>query len=412
MPMVEPGRPKVFPDIVEEHLDELDFLWELREGVVFAPDWTLAELGEHEARAEAHLDGLRLAEQHAVDHALERLWEGETFVAAAAALLLAEHVGEGTGSVLLEALGGEEPSVREGVRIGMRHARGVDALVEPLCELVRSAEPAAAAAAADVLAFHRRGLPDVARLLCADDPHLRVLAYGAAGRAGRLGDRRALRSALEDPDSGVRRAALEGSIRCGADGLTDLCRAAAIRAGDPDPVAVEWLGVLVDPEHEALLLQALGRPELAAAALRGLGALGRPSAVEPLLDCLADERLGAIAAAALRRITGSEELYGERRPIAIGGPDDDDESDSHPPPDPDRARAWWSAHGAAFDLDRRWLNGHPAPVTADARAIDALPLESRRDAYLGLRATPSSGVPDLELEARAVVQRSGSRSGV
>ena len=93
------GRPPVMQDIVEEHFDELDFLWEHREANVFTPDWTLHNLAEHEERVEAHLDGLRLAELHAVDLALERIGGGTTSAAAASTFVLCE-IGQADSSML------------------------------------------------------------------------------------------------------------------------------------------------------------------------------------------------------------------------------------------------------------------------------------------------------------------------
>ena len=55
--MVELSRPRVMLDLLAEHLEDLDFLWEQRERVVFSRNWTrreladLAAIGEPTARA-------------------------------------------------------------------------------------------------------------------------------------------------------------------------------------------------------------------------------------------------------------------------------------------------------------------------------------------------------------------------
>ena len=114
------GRPPVLLDIVEEHFDELDFLWEHREANLFTPAWILEDLAEHEERAEAHLDGLRLAELHAVALAQERLEGDETFAATAAALVLFETGEPEYHELIREALRTAGPEAVDGIRIAQR----------------------------------------------------------------------------------------------------------------------------------------------------------------------------------------------------------------------------------------------------------------------------------------------------
>ena len=98
-------RPSVIPGLVEEHFDELDWLWEHREANLFSADWDLQDLAHHEARVEAHVDALRLTGELGVEFARDLLAQGEESPAAAATLLLCTGRGRArrglrTGSVV------------------------------------------------------------------------------------------------------------------------------------------------------------------------------------------------------------------------------------------------------------------------------------------------------------------------
>ena len=54
-------------DILEEHLEEADFLWQQRENALADRVYTLNDLAELKERLLAHLNGLVLAEKHGWD---------------------------------------------------------------------------------------------------------------------------------------------------------------------------------------------------------------------------------------------------------------------------------------------------------------------------------------------------------
>lgn len=394
------GRPPVLKDIVEEHLEELDFLWEQREGVVFAPDWTLEDLAELEARAEAHLDGLRLAELHAVDLALEALASGETGAATAATFVLLE-TGEGTfATEVVRALGsGDAPTV-EGVRIGLRHS-AVDALEAALSDLAASADGLVRAAVFDVLAFHRRPLPSGLEALLSDsDAGVRRLAWGAAGRAPGVLGAAQLELALQEAEPGVGRSALEALARAGLPGLREACLSAATDLRGAHPGALAFLGVLGHPADVDPLSRGLENPETASAAVEGLGALGDPSAVPALLAAMEDEALADLAAAAFVRITGFEDVRGERPPpnLEPGSLDEEFEEAEEGPVEVNRVRAWWEVHASEFHPGRLWQAGLDVGGGVTGSEWQALPLLVRRDVYHRCASTRTAS-DAIELEA-------------
>jgi hypothetical protein len=167
--------------------------------VIFAPDWNLDELAELESRELAHLEGLRVGAGHSVDLARAALLGDQASAATAAALVLMDFADAGLGPVVFEALsGGADASVREGVRVGLRHC-GIDTIRDALTELAERGAPADGALAADVPAFHRLPVRDVECLPADESETVRALAGGAMGRLGILRAARSARGGARRP---------------------------------------------------------------------------------------------------------------------------------------------------------------------------------------------------------------------
>ncbi len=402
-PLTPLAYPPVFPDIVEEHLDELEFLWEQREASLFSPDWALADLADHEERAEAHLDGLRLSELHGVDLARERISSDDPSAAAAATLIL-HNSGEGQyRDLILDALQTAEQGAVEGIRWGLRQVAPGE-YPSRLEALLGDEDGHRAAAAAHILAFWRLPAPGLDVLLSREDAATRRLALGAASRLGELYPQE-IAAAVEAPDTEVRRAGLEAAAWLGVPGVARHCRSAAGREMDPDPEAVLFLGILGDQEDLPLLETLVGHKEMGPFAVTALGTMGRVEAIPKLLELMGDDTLGVLATAAYKRITGAGDVEGEAPFPAPEVPEGEDEPEDLPP-DPEKARADWEGRKGTMTPAASWQMGLPVPSDEFFHDTQTLTLEARRDLYLRLRARGGSAVPDMELEALAVDQMS------
>ena len=393
------GRPPVYADIVEEHFDELESLWEQREANVFTPDWTLRDLADHEARAEAHLDGLRLAELHGVELARARLGAGERSAATAAAFVLWECGDAEARKLVWSQFVAGEPPVRDGIRIALRHLPIAELRASLLDAMTKA--PDVAIAAVDVLTFHRLPVPPFDHLMATTNPGSLRQVLGAAGRSRRL-HADDFATAVRHPDPGVRSAALHAAARAGLPQLADTCRAAAVSGGDPSALA--FLGILGDARDLAVLETALRRKDLMVTAISTLGVMGQVSTIPMLLELMADPVMGKPATAAYKRITGAVNVEGEKPfpppPVAEG--EDEDEA---LPPDPAKAKADWTRRESDMTAGRAWQSGIAIDDGALPPRFDELPLEFRRDVFLRLRWRGGAAIPDIELEALATRQR-------
>lgn len=375
-------------DILEEHLEEADFLFGQRQAALGDDVYDLADLAGLEERLLAHVDGLVVAGPEGwalLEPKLTGDDPGEAFAAALAAL--ASGVKERREAVLA-ALPAASADALPGLTAALQLIEARD-LHEPLREIVGAAEAPVAAAVIEILAFWRHGLApeELEHILASEDPLIRCAGLRAAAAMGwtGFGERCAAELAGEDAELQAQ------AVRCGWTlGRADALQTVRTKLAAGDPAAADlqiWLGLGGDPRDGKLLSAGLENEELARGAVVALGWLGDPGRIDELVALLGrPERadLWRIVAAAIVRITGVD--LGAERLLADGPPtepqaetgseaepetadetaDEDDFAD--PPldpdedlswPDPDRLAAWWQEHGAEFPAGTRLRSGRP-----------------------------------------------------
>jgi uncharacterized protein (TIGR02270 family) len=397
----DPAARPFLQEALEAHLLELDLLWEQREAQIFSPVWTLKELAQLEARADAHLDALVLAGPFARQLAGNALTSGESGASCAGAFVF---LACDEAEVVCRGLAEADLRTVLGIRSALRH--GVPRWDEDALRRIGSGGvPLVRACVSDVLAFHRRvSFLDVSDLIECGDADVQRVAFAALARAPHPLDESTLEGGLRSPEGAVRRDALRAAASTGMPQFAGRCRALVAQAAPAAAQALELLGCLSYPEDLRLLVDKLSDPALAPAAARGLGAAGGPSSVPVLLEALSLDLLALEASAAFLRITGAFGLGRRTLEPPASNELDRDFAPLEEAVEPDAARQFWRREAARFDAGRRYQHGQLIPSSPDG-TFRSLPLALRRDIALGARGRGENAFGELELEARSVLQR-------
>lgn len=379
-------------DVLDEHLEELAFLWELRREGLLSAERTPEDLGRLEARIEAHVDGLLLARGDLLELVEAGLGSGDPSVAFASAFPLLRSGGEGARAVMgafLVSTGGAREGLGEALAHGdLRHVR------EELTACLSSVDPGLAVAAATALALQRApGLPDRVddRFLADVDPAVRAAAWRLAPFLREAPRAEAVKTGLGDADPGVAREAILAAAWFSLPQALEACRSRARSEGDGSAEWLRLLAILGDESDLSFLLSTA--PGRGAAGPRVLGALGHPRGVEVLLGMMGDDPARASAAgAAFLKVTGHDPA-GEARAALRGteGAGDDvveeELLDEVTLPDAEAARAYWSGARGAFAGGTRWCRGHDVSGGCPGELPDTLDMESRHELRLRGRFT-------------------------
>jgi uncharacterized protein (TIGR02270 family) len=377
------------PDILEEHFEELQFLWGQRQTALRSPRYTMRELSALEERIEAHVQGLLVAGEQMIGLVEEGLSGDDPLLAFAAAYALLRLKSEAAGKRVIEAFAQAKEGQLDGIREALCLAQDA-ALLPQLRQMLSSSPPPIAVAAAEVMGFQRP--PGIAReqwnkFLNHEDDAVRQAAWRAA-RLDIPQPEATYRVAFQDKSPDVQREALMAAAWGRQPWLLEHCRKIAGKSTPENIDGLLVLAILGKPQDLYLMLDAGKAAGLGPQRFRVLGAFGHPAVMEMVLKGIGDkDPLTAVAAGqAFTKITGAD-IESDKRvqvPPADGHEPDEFEKeflDEVKLPDLDRARAHWSKVRDQFSKGSRWCRGLDLS-NAGREILDRLDLESRWEACL------------------------------
>ena len=407
----------IYWEVVEEHLDDAEFLWSQWERALASPAYTLAEVAEREEeRLLANVDGLVTALVTAGEAVRERLLlpaleadAGSRRVAAAFALLASGDAAaaepvlrllrEGDAPLRASA---ERALGLAGYEVGASpRPLGAAWIEDALRAVLHDAAPSAQAAALSALAF-RRASPGatLTGLRGGDDPELLAAAFrSAAGWRDKVPPGLVVEG-LVASEHAVRDEAITAGLTLGLPEAWAACQK-LVRRGHADtlagdtPAPLLFAATLGDARDVEPLANATDAPGLRRAAVWALGYGGRVSAAETCLRLLGDPDVGKLAGEAFAAITG---LPLEGRFLGEGGgprrrrrsrlPFATEKLDAGPGArlrrmrcrcsDPVAVEAWWGERRSRFERGKRYLGGAPWGRESVLAALARGPMRRRR----------------------------------
>ena len=364
----------IVPFVLDQHAEELVFLWEIRRTLVRAGHVALRHVARFDRRIDAHKDGCVVAAKDGREH-LEELLKtpgaGPAFAAGVVALETQDREAFAACLAAVEAVPERIPGISSA--LGWVHRTSVSLVGRDLLGSSSAIARRVGLAAcrhhgADPNEALKRGLDD-------PDPRLRAEALRVAGELGR---REWLNKSVafvsDDLDECRFRAAssavLLGDRGVGLDALSRIAVDVGPQRTKSVSLAVQAMSVAAS--HH--LLQGLAKePENLRWLIFGSGVNGDSSYVPWLMSHMSSEKTARLAGEAFSLIAGTDLalLDLERKPPDNfeSGPNDDpndtdvemDPDDGMPWPDPERVQKWWATNGGRFQPGERYFMG--APVT-------------------------------------------------
>jgi uncharacterized protein (TIGR02270 family) len=388
----------VVPDIVEEHCDELQFLWTQRRNALRSSSFTERALRMLEERIEAHVDGMLVAGERMLELVEPCVVGEEEMPAFAAAFTLLRRGSPDGLRRVLDAFQNPKGQALLGLRDGLAHGHSgplPDQVTQQLTSLFMSAGPAVGAAAGEVLAFHNAISPDprhLERFVHAEDATARESGWRLAAYCGVAIQPASYERGLRDEEAGVRRAALAAAAWTGSATFLPYCRSLA---ADPNPDTIEALALfaaVAPPEEYQTVAAVASNPAAGPDRFRVVGAFAHPYFIEFLIKEMEnpDPAAAAVASAAFEKMTDRSPGSQRRAKVSPDGkpPADEFEAEFQEVvvlPDPARARKYWEELAPRLASSPRVCRGLDVSQSLSRDQFAALDMESRWEYCLRMR---------------------------
>jgi uncharacterized protein (TIGR02270 family) len=413
-------------DVVEEHFNESEFLFEQWDAALHSPKYNLTELETTiERRLEAHLDGLLIGGREVGLRVLDPELENadEPVRAAVAALaLLSTQIERTIGRVIETALQTDGP-LQTALARALALA-GEGPLDRMLLDRFRaSRKDSERALLLEILTG--RGV-DAGDLLyrCFESEEQRLVG-AALDSAGRFGRREIVTVAeryLGSDQPCLRLSAMKASLTFGSEQAWQLCRQLAQESTVADLYILQMIAMFGQPKDQQVVYAQLEKPAGVERILWILGFCGTVQAGDACLSCLEskDERVAKAAGEAIAWMGGFD-LNEPRYQMAADEPGEDETLppveeddlgadlklegvDDLPVPNPKAIAEWWKENRDRTSRDYRHILGRPFSPEAIVHALEAGPLWRRHGVALEL-AIRTGGKQHFSTEAFSSRQR-------
>lgn len=372
--------PAIVRSVVPQHAEESAFLWILRNNAIRAPHYAMKDLVNSDARIDAHLDGLRIADVVGWELCEQALTSGE--------------VGEVFTAAVMAFESGDVQRIQAVLDVA-----------------VTSTDLARGAISALGWLPYAQAEPRIHALLHSNDLNIRRVGL-AASAVHRVDPGAALNAALNDADVSLKSRALRAVGELGRHDLVpvlqrefnvedEACRFwsawSAARLGDD--AGGRTLNTFADhPNYQTRALQMILRclPRSLAAnrlselmerdipqrlVVQGMGIIGDPLYIPALLQLMAIPEIARVAGESFTMITGVDLAYQDLEMDApkdfeagpTENPEDEDvslDSDEDLPwPNPALVEKWWDANKSQFREGERYLLGQPIDANNAQRVL-------------------------------------------